>query len=65
MFKWHGADENDKTRMIPGHRSFTQLAVIPDQFYYNVSMTCQSYANIPRIVILYNMDFLPSEYAVL
>ncbi|XP_048752374.2 uncharacterized protein LOC125663964 [Ostrea edulis] len=35
-FTWHGADPNDKTRMIPGHNTFQKLAVIPDQFYYNV-----------------------------
>lgn len=36
QFKWHGCDSTDKTRMIPGYRIFEQLAVIPDQFYYNV-----------------------------
>ncbi|XP_022342646.2 uncharacterized protein LOC111136233 [Crassostrea virginica] len=35
-FKWHGTDPDDKTRMIPGHSVFQKLAVIPDQFYYNV-----------------------------
>ncbi|XP_021369412.1 uncharacterized protein LOC110460686 [Mizuhopecten yessoensis] len=36
QFSWHGCDASDKTRMIPGHNKFTQLAVIPEQFYYNV-----------------------------
>lgn len=36
QFSWHGADISDKTRMIPGYNKFSQLAVIPDQFYYNV-----------------------------
>ena len=36
-FRWHGEDPNQKGRMIPGHNRFTQLAVVPDQFYYNVS----------------------------
>lgn len=36
QFSWHGCDEIDKTRMIPGYHKFEQLAVIPDQFYYNV-----------------------------
>ncbi|KAL3886101.1 hypothetical protein ACJMK2_026122 [Sinanodonta woodiana] len=35
-FRWHGSDPENKARMIPSHNVFTQLAVIPDQFYYNV-----------------------------
>lgn len=35
-FKWHGTDPDNKTRMIPGKDKFNQLAVIPEQFYYNV-----------------------------
>lgn len=35
-FKWHGTDPENKTRMIPGKDKFQQLAVIPEQFYYNV-----------------------------
>ncbi|XP_064617464.1 uncharacterized protein LOC135481727 [Liolophura sinensis] len=35
-FVWHGSDPQDKARMIPSSRKFTQLAAIPDQFYYNV-----------------------------
>ena len=36
-FKWHGTDPENKTRMVPGRDKFQQLAVIPEQFYYNVS----------------------------
>ncbi|XP_046570214.1 uncharacterized protein LOC124278529 [Haliotis rubra] len=36
MFNWHGSDLNNQGRMIPAHYKFTQLTVIPDQFYYNV-----------------------------
>ncbi|XP_061198076.1 uncharacterized protein LOC133206165 [Saccostrea echinata] len=35
-FTWHGTDPQNKARMIPGHNTFQKLAVIPDQFYYNV-----------------------------
>ncbi|XP_053401267.1 uncharacterized protein LOC123549498 [Mercenaria mercenaria] len=35
-FKWHGTDPENKTRMVPGKDKFNQLAVIPEQFYYNV-----------------------------
>lgn len=35
-FKWHGTDPENKTRMVPGRDKFQQLAVIPEQFYYNV-----------------------------
>lgn len=35
-FVWHGADPNNKARMVPGQRRFTQLPVVPDHFYYNV-----------------------------
>lgn len=35
-FTWHGTDPLEKTRMIPGQSVFQKLAVIPDQFYYNV-----------------------------
>lgn len=35
-FKWHGTDPENKARMIPGKDKFQQLAVIPEQFYYNV-----------------------------
>ncbi|KAK7481742.1 hypothetical protein BaRGS_00017689 [Batillaria attramentaria] len=35
-FVWHGTDPVNKARMVPGQRRFTQLAVIPDHFYYNV-----------------------------
>ena len=34
-FVWHGTDNNNKTRKIPGALRFTNLRVIPDQFYYN------------------------------
>ena len=36
-FKWHGVDSANKSRMIPNHNQFTQLAVVQEQFYYNVS----------------------------
>ncbi|KAK0069330.1 hypothetical protein Bpfe_001512 [Biomphalaria pfeifferi] len=35
-FVWHGADPENKTRMLPGSNKFTQLPIIPDNFYYNV-----------------------------
>ncbi|KAL4234685.1 hypothetical protein ACF0H5_006326 [Mactra antiquata] len=35
-FQWHGTDPDNKTRMIPGKDKFKQLAIIPEQFYYNV-----------------------------
>ncbi|WAR13617.1 hypothetical protein MAR_027797, partial [Mya arenaria] len=35
-FKWHGSDPDNQARMIPGQNKFTQLATIPEQFYYNV-----------------------------
>ncbi|KAJ8316481.1 hypothetical protein KUTeg_006495 [Tegillarca granosa] len=35
-FKWHGSDPSNKTRMIPASSVFKHLAIIPDQFYYNV-----------------------------
>lgn len=37
-FCWHGVDPNNKTRYIPGSNKFTKLKLIPDQFYYNVSI---------------------------
>ena len=33
---WHGTDETNKTRKIPGALKFIKLRVIPDQFYYNI-----------------------------
>ncbi|XP_076435615.1 uncharacterized protein LOC143275420 [Babylonia areolata] len=35
-FVWHGTDPNNKTRFIPKQNKFTNLRIIPDQFYYNV-----------------------------
>jgi hypothetical protein len=36
-FVWHGTDRNNKTKKIPGGLRFTNLRVIPDQFYYNTA----------------------------
>ncbi|KAH9509221.1 hypothetical protein Btru_046483 [Bulinus truncatus] len=35
-FVWHGTDPENKTRMLPGLNKFTQLPIIPNNFYYNV-----------------------------
>lgn len=35
-FQWHGVDEHDKTRWIPGAARFNKLSTIPGQMYYNV-----------------------------
>jgi hypothetical protein len=37
-FEWHGQDPNSEGRMIPGLKKFTHVEIIPNQFYYNVSM---------------------------
>ena len=34
-FVWHGTDRHNKTKKILGGLRFTNLRVIPDQFYYN------------------------------
>lgn len=41
-FVWHGTDPENKTRKIPGALRFNKLQVIPDQFYYNVSIGIHS-----------------------
>ena len=41
-FVWHGTDPENKTRLVPGLLRFTQLTIIPDHFYYNVSLTLPS-----------------------
>ena len=41
-FVWHGTDPENKTRLVPGLSRFTQLTIIPDHFYYNVSLTPSS-----------------------
>lgn len=35
-FVWHGTDPQDKARLIPAFRKFTELTIVPDHFYYNV-----------------------------
>ncbi|XP_060083490.1 uncharacterized protein LOC132562749 [Ylistrum balloti] len=58
QFTWHGCDATDKTRMIPGHNKFTQLAIIPDQFYYNVRdvRTVDDTMITVKLMIFYNLN---------
>jgi hypothetical protein len=53
VFCWHGVDSENKTRMIPNKEQFTRIKIIPDQFYYNVS--------IPHNRLKQGHDYIPDR----
>ncbi|XP_069115144.1 uncharacterized protein [Argopecten irradians] len=57
QFSWHGCESSNKARMIPGLNQFTQLAVIPDQFYYNVRdvRTLDDTMIVVKLMIFYEL----------
>ena len=60
-FVWHGTDRNNKTKKIPGGLRFTNLRVIPDQFYYNTA----DVRSIPNLKLIQYLEVYIFSYAVL